>query len=54
MIDPSTEHIRKTLKLSGISILPDKAYDAILEKERRALDKLEAIKTGYQASDSEH
>ena len=26
----------------------------ILEKERRALDKLQAIKTGYQASDSEH
>ena len=26
----------------------------ILPKERRALDKLEAIKAGYQASDSEH
>ncbi len=26
----------------------------ILAKERRALDKLEAIKAGYQASDSEH
>ena len=26
----------------------------ILAKERRALEKLEAIKSGYQASDSEH
>jgi transposase len=31
-----------------------KNADEILAKERRALDKLEAIKSGYQASDSEH
>ena len=31
-----------------------KTAPAILEKERRALDKLDAIKSGYQASDSEH
>ena len=26
----------------------------ILEKERRALDRLEAFNAGYQASESEH
>ena len=31
-----------------------KSAAKILEKERSALDKLEAIKTGYQPSDSEH
>ena len=31
-----------------------KSAATILEKERRALDKLEVIKAGYQASDSEH
>jgi transposase len=31
-----------------------KTADEILDKERRALDKLEAIKSGNQASDSEH
>ena len=31
-----------------------KTAETILEKERRALDKLEAIKGGYQALDSEH
>ena len=31
-----------------------KPAKVILEKERRALDKLQAIKTGYQALDSEH
>jgi transposase len=31
-----------------------KTAEVILEKERRALDKLEAIKAGYQASESEH
>ena len=31
-----------------------KSAEAILAKERRALDKLEAVKRGYQASDSEH
>ena len=31
-----------------------KTADVILEKERRALDRLEAIKSGNQASESEH
>ena len=31
-----------------------KSADVILEKERRALDRLEAIKAGNQASESEH
>jgi transposase len=31
-----------------------KTANVILEKERRALDSLEAIKSGYQASESEH
>ena len=31
-----------------------KTADVILDKERRALDKLEAVKNGYQALDSEH
>lgn len=31
-----------------------KSVAEILAKERRALDKLEAVKAGYQASDSEH
>jgi len=31
-----------------------KSAEVILEKERRALDKLEAINAGYQASESEH
>ena len=31
-----------------------KTADAILAKERRALDALEAVKNGYQVSDSEH
>ncbi len=31
-----------------------KTADVILEKERRALDALEAVKGGYQASESEH
>jgi transposase len=31
-----------------------KTADEILAKERRALEKLEAIKSGYQASDSDH
>ena len=31
-----------------------KTAEVILDKERRALDKLEAIKSGYQPSDSEH
>ena len=31
-----------------------KTADDILAKERRALEKLEAIKSGYQASDSDH
>jgi hypothetical protein len=31
-----------------------KTADEILDKERRALDKLEAVKAGYQPSDSEH
>src|SRR5262245_1972072 len=31
-----------------------KTADAILTKERRALDVLEVVKYGYQASDSEH
>ena len=31
-----------------------KTADAILAKERRALDTLEAVKAGYQALDSEH
>jgi transposase len=31
-----------------------KSAETILEKERRALDKLDAIKAGNQASDSEH
>ena len=31
-----------------------KTADVILEKERRALDKLEAIKSGNRASESEH
>lgn len=31
-----------------------KTADVILEKERRALDRLEAVKNGYQALDSEH
>ena len=31
-----------------------KTADVIPEKERRALDRLEAIKSGYQASESEH
>jgi transposase len=31
-----------------------KTAEVILEKERRALDKLEAIKAEYQASESEH
>jgi hypothetical protein len=32
----------------------DKTADVILEKERRALDALEAVRNGYQALDSEH
>ena len=31
-----------------------KSAEVILEKERRALDRLEAINAGYQASESEH
>jgi transposase len=31
-----------------------KSAATVLEKERRALDKLEAVKSGYQPSDSEH
>jgi transposase len=31
-----------------------KSAELILEKERRALDRLEAINAGYQASESEH
>ena len=31
-----------------------KTADVILEKERRALDALEAVKGGYQALESEH
>src|SRR6187401_2102769 len=31
-----------------------KTAEVILNKERRALDKLEAVKNGYQALDSEH
>ncbi len=31
-----------------------KTADVILEKERRALDKLEALKNGYQVLDSQH
>ena len=31
-----------------------KTANVILEKERRALDRLEAMKSGYQASESEH
>jgi hypothetical protein len=31
-----------------------KTAEVILEKERRALDRLEAIKAGNQPSESEH